>query len=141
LTARPSKAAVGEPREAKQHHGPPLGPGHDFDRASDKKNRSGGNCGLRHTNWGSGALPLFDPRAASDGGPVEVSFVNKILALSGSLVAFGFLFAPAAQAEDTMMKKDTMHMSKPAHHMKKNTIHKESMMKDDKMMKDDAPKN
>ena len=91
---------------------------------------------------GKWRFAAFDTRAAPDGGSFqEVSFVNKILVLSASLVAFGILFAPAAQAEDTMMKKDTMHMSKPAHHMKKDTMHKDNMMKDDKMMKDDAPKS
>ena len=34
--------------------------------------------------------------------------MNKIFVLSASLVAFGLLFAAAAQAEDTMMKEDAM---------------------------------
>ncbi len=66
--------------------------------------------------------------------------MKKIVVLSASLAAFGLLFAPAAQAEDTMMKKDSMHTSKPMHHMKKDTMHKDNMMKGDKMMKEDAPK-
>ena len=66
--------------------------------------------------------------------------MKKIFALSASLAAFGLVLAPAAQAEDTMMKKDTMHMSKPAHHMKKDTMMHKDNMKGDKMMKDEAPK-
>ena len=68
--------------------------------------------------------------------------MNKIFAFSVPFLALGLFFAPAAQAEDSMMKKELMHMSKPAHHMKKDAMmHKDSMMKKDTMMKDDtAPK-
>jgi pentapeptide MXKDX repeat protein len=79
-----------------------------------------------------------DPEPPGSGAPSEVSFMNKIFVLSTSLVAFGLLFAPAAQAEDTMTKKDQMHMSKPTHHMKKDAMmHKDNTMKGDKM-KDDT---
>ncbi len=62
--------------------------------------------------------------------------MNKIAMLSAPLLTFCLLFAPAAHAEDTMMKKDLMHMSK--HHMKKDAMmHKDTMMKKDPM-KDDA---
>ena len=40
--------------------------------------------------------------------------MKKIVVLSASLAAFGLLFAPAAQAEDTMMKKET-HAHVEAH--------------------------
>jgi pentapeptide MXKDX repeat protein len=64
--------------------------------------------------------------------------MNKIVLLSAPLLAFSLLVAPAARADDTMMKKDSMHMTK--HHMKKDAMmHKDSMMKKDTMMKDEAP--
>lgn len=64
--------------------------------------------------------------------------MTRMIAFSVPLLTFGLLFAPAAQAEDAMMKTDAAHMSKPAHHMKKGaTMHKDSMKKDT-MMKDDA---
>jgi pentapeptide MXKDX repeat protein len=68
--------------------------------------------------------------------------MTRTIVFSVPLLTFGLLFAPAAQAEDSMMKKDAMHMSKPAHHMKKGAMmHKDNMMKKDTMMKDDtAPK-
>ena len=64
--------------------------------------------------------------------------MTRTFALSASLVALGLLLAPAAQAEDTMMKKDSMeHMSKPMHkNMKKDTMHKDTMMKGDAMKGD-----
>lgn len=67
--------------------------------------------------------------------------MTRIISLSVSLLTLGFLAAPPAQAEDSMMKQDSMHMSKPAHHMKKDAMmHKDSMMKKDTMMKDDSTK-
>ena len=66
--------------------------------------------------------------------------MTRMFLLSAPLLAFGVLFALPAQAEDTMMKKDTMHMSKPAHHMKKDAMMHKDSMKKDKMMKDDTPK-
>jgi pentapeptide MXKDX repeat protein len=72
------------------------------------------------------------PRALLLEGPP----LNKIALLSAPLLTFCLLFAPAAHAEDTMMKKDSMHMK---HHMKKDAMmHKDSMMKKDPMMKDDT---
>jgi pentapeptide MXKDX repeat protein len=74
------------------------------------------------------------------GAPAGGSSMKKIFALFASLAAFGLVLAPAARAEDTMMKKDETHMSKPMHHMKKDTMMHKDNMKGDKMMKDDAPK-
>ena len=48
--------------------------------------------------------------------------MTRMFLLSVPLLTFGVLSALPAQAEDTMMKKDTMHMSKPAHHMKKDAM-------------------
>jgi pentapeptide MXKDX repeat protein len=71
--------------------------------------------------------------------PLEGLFMNKFVVLSAPLVTLCLLFAPAAHAaEDSMMKKDSMHMSKPMHHMKKDSMHKDSVMKKDPMMKDDT---
>ena len=67
--------------------------------------------------------------------------MTRMFLLSVPLLAFGVLSALPAQAEDTTIKKDTMHMSKPAHHMKKDAMmHKDSMKKKDTMMKDNSQK-
>ncbi len=67
--------------------------------------------------------------------PLEGLFMNRIVALSAPLLTLGLFFAPDAHAEDTMMKKDSLHMK---HHMKKDAMmHKDTMMKKDPM-KDDA---
>ena len=64
--------------------------------------------------------------------------MTRMIAFSVPLLTFGFFFAPAAQAEDSMMKTDATHMSKPAHHMKKGAMMHKDSMKKDTMMKDDA---
>jgi pentapeptide MXKDX repeat protein len=66
--------------------------------------------------------------------------MTRMIAFSVPLLTFGLLFAPLAQAEDTMMSKDSMHMSKSAHHMKKGAMMHKDSMKKDTMMKDDTQK-
>ena len=64
--------------------------------------------------------------------------MTRMIVLSIPLLTFAFLFAPAAQAEDSMMKTDATHMSKSAHHMKKGAMMHKDSMKKDTMMKDDT---
>ena len=57
---------------------------------------------------------------------IEGSCMTRMIMFSAPLFTLGLLSAPGAQAEDSMMRQDSMHLSKPVHHMKKDT-----MLKDD----------